>query len=370
MIAVLPVPYGPSELLAPSMDEILPGKSGKTCALRTRAGCWLHERWRTEWALALGGAPARLVGPSWVDLCNRGERLARGSSPESRECAWGDSTYLTVCQVFPGVGARLLRHCLRSHPVRLASEPVPADHDAQRNVSVITPFAGAAREAQFRCVLASLLGQTTAAAEIIVVSFEDRVASLYDWVRWVRVPADPAGFNKSRLLNAAVTAARFPVVLLHDADILVPQDYLSTLAAAFAQGWEALKPIRFLFYLDQREAEAFAASGGSHRPEAVRQVRQNFAGGSTAIRKDAYERIGGHDEDFVGWGGEDVEFRDRMTTLNCFHGGFAPSVHLWHPPAPVCSPGYSNGCLVDQKRAVPMAERVKALRAEYRQKHG
>ena len=57
-------------------------------------------------------------------------------------------------------------------------------------------------------------------------------------------------------------------------------------------------------------------------------------GGSIAILKDAYERIGGMDEGFVGWGGEDNEFWERAQTLRLWPYAHLPLWHLWHPPQP------------------------------------
>jgi GT2 family glycosyltransferase len=90
---------------------------------------------------------------------------------------------------------------------------------------------------------------------------------------------------------------------------------------------------------------------------------QNFAGGSCAVRRDVYEAIGGHDEDFVGWGGEDVEFLDRLETRNVFRGAWMPAIHLWHPPAPSKITGDRNSALMADKGAIPPLQRIEALRA-------
>ncbi len=58
------------------------------------------------------------------------------------------------------------------------------------------------------------------------------------------------------------------------------------------------------------------------------------AGGSIALSRDAFHAIGGYDESFVGWGGEDNEFWERAQTRRVWPYGYLPFVHLWHAPQP------------------------------------
>lgn len=65
-------------------------------------------------------------------------------------------------------------------------------------------------------------------------------------------------------------------------------------------------------------------------------IVQNLeAGGSMAISAAGFEAIGGMDEGFVGWGGEDNEFWDRCLTLPTWIWGYEPIVHLWHRSQPL-----------------------------------
>jgi hypothetical protein len=67
---------------------------------------------------------------------------------------------------------------------------------------------------------------------------------------------------------------------------------------------------------------------------ALDAVLQNWKGGTIAIRNSAFFRIGGFDEGFVDWGGEDDEFFDRCQSLNHCVYGFLPFVHQWHEVQP------------------------------------
>ena len=60
--------------------------------------------------------------------------------------------------------------------------------------------------------------------------------------------------------------------------------------------------------------------------------RPEATGGCVIVHRDAWEQVGGYDERFRGWGGEDRAFAMALETL--VHPGFrypAPIYHLWHP---------------------------------------
>ena len=346
-------------------NEPMAGRDRKErFSLRHRLGCWCHERWRTE--LVLSRPLARLAGMRWQALCNRRERLLRGSDDESWVCDWADSSWLTVARVFPEVGARLLRHCLEEWPAAFGGEHGPRSGGTVK-ASVILPVRGGERIPLFSQVLASLVAQDCDSFEIIVA--EEGQEGLYArsgirGARYVHVAplAVGDGFAKSRAMNAGVQAARGPIVVLHDADTVVPRCYVRSILERMAAGWDALRPLRFLFCLGPEQTRDYMDSGGTALPGRVDAVMQNFPGCSVAIRRDVYWQIGGHDERFAGWGGEDLEFLDRLKTTRLFAGSYAPAIHLWHPPAPKKASGNRNQTLMEELRARPVAERIQALR--------
>lgn len=331
--------------------------------LRAWAGCWLHERWRTE--CALNGLLSRLTGIRWVDLHNRIERLRAGGDTVSRVCDWQWTSDLTVCRVFPGTAVRLCQACFRDWPLGSGSPERPMGGREPR-ISIILPVGGASRYAALGAVVESFRRQTAGDLELIVVEQSAGPAPaglLPPGVIRLPIPGDGGeeGFNKSRLMNAAVRIARAPWVLLHDADIVVPRGYVEAVLARAAAGWEAVRPIRFLFYLDKEQTTRVMGGG---LPARIERVAQNFPGGSVAVRREMYWQLGGHDERFVGWGGEDTEFLDRLRTCREFPGHFAPALHLWHPPAPKKASGDRNQAMLDRQRAVPVDRRVRDLRGQ------
>jgi hypothetical protein len=322
-------------------------------------GCWANERWRTELALA---AQSRLLGVSWRDLHNRNERLLPGSSPEARICPWQDSSLLTVARVFPRVGGRILERAARDWPFAFASEaPRPSEEPA---VSVIVPVGGLDRRGQFELVLASLSAQSLRDLEIIVV--EQAKEALYRelcpaGVRYAHLDVEPGrAFNKSRGLNAGARIARGRVLVVHDADLVVPVDYLTSIIEKTEQGYEGVQPLRFIFYLDREQSEGLRPHTVA-LPATVQSIGYNNPGSSTVATREAYWAIGGHDERFEERGADDNDFRDRLKTLRFFEGGYAPALHLWHPTDPTSDNSPTMMALKQAQLGKPPEQRIAEL---------
>ncbi len=335
--------------------------------LKKQIGCWFHERRRTELSLLRG---------QWRDLCNRHERLAVGSDPDARECLWVDSSWLTVARVFPSVGARLFRRCFAECPLAAGAPCPPADGlPPNPSVSVVIPVSGSDRRRAFEAVLSSFLAQDAIAPEMVVVESGERpeyAAGLPPHVRYLHLPPQPGerGFSRARTFNAGVALSSGACLVLHDADIVVPRTYLKAVVARLRGGWDALQPLRYLFYLGEQDSLQFISAAGAFCPRRIAEVRQNFSGGSVAATRAAYLAIGGYDEDFSGWGGEDSEFLDRLETVRLFRGAFAPAVHLWHSPQERGGSGDGNAGLLSEKRRASAPERAAKLAARWRARYG
>lgn len=331
--------------------------SGRT---RQVIGSWLHERWRTELVLRAPGL-SRRIGWEWSRLANRHERprhdpLTGGFVLPGEECS-----RLSVARTFPRVGGRLLEHCLARWPIALSAAGSPCHEQPQ--VSVVIGVRGTRRLPQFHCCMASLAAQRNARVEVVVVEqspvpeFENLVPG---FVRYLHQHA-PEGmpYNRSWALNAGVRAARAPIVVLHDADMVVPKDFAAAIVAAMGDSLDALRLPRFIFYLD--EATSLVVQDTRAFPAGLR-VDTVIANNRTpvAVTRAAYLAIGGHDEGYCGWGAEDDDFMDRLRTLRLGEGAFLPIVHLWHPEAPKRD-AHLNQERLRRSRAMSLDDRLRSL---------
>ncbi len=172
-------------------------------------------------------------------------------------------------------------------------------------------------------------------------------------------------YSRSWAFNTGVREARGRFVVLHDNDVLAPTGYGAEVLRLGQAGYEAMRLQRFVFYLDQgstaRVCEAGAAGSSLQGTTGLEFVRQNCEGHTIAVNREAYLKIGGHDEAFLGWGGEDNEFYDRCRLLRLHPWGYLPFVHLWHAPQPGKLRPEGALAYLDEAMAIPRQVRARRL---------
>ena len=163
---------------------------------------------------------------------------------------------------------------------------------------------------------------------------------------------NPGPFNKSWGFNVAALLARNPVLVAADADVIA-QHALADAVERCRQGAAAAKPYRAIVDLTPEETMRVRAGEWSYAPERSRDALPSregkqefivFAGGLFVIRREVYLRIGGFDERFLGWGGEDdaMSARIRRTKIATEEIAAPPALHLWHPRSQESTFGQPN----------------------------
>ena len=324
-------------------------------------GVLLKDLWRYHRALSS-------EGQEYLALCNRYERLVAGPGGSGYRCDWRWTSQLHAPSVMPSLGLRLMERALRDHPIRRASTPAHACDGPE--ISFIIGHRGTEREPLLMATIASIAAQEGVTVECIVVEqdVEPRLAGrLPDWVTLVQTapPTPQTPYNRSWAFNIGADSARGGILVLHDNDMLVPVDYAREIVGRVRQGYEVVNLKRFIFYLTEEHTREVLAARAEYADASAQAIVQNLeAGGSVAITGDAFDQIGGMDESFVGWGGEDNEFWERAQTRRVWPYGYLPIVHLWHAPQPEKRGlGMQSGpARYGQLRALPVAERIDRLK--------
>jgi len=140
-------------------------------------------------------------------------------------------------------------------------------------------------------------------------------------------------------------------------------DYASKLMHHFGQGYEVVNLKRFVFYLDSLHTSRFLQGSSTLDAMPPLAVTQNCeGGGSIAVFREAFEKIGGMDESFIGWGGEDNEWWERAQTLRVWPYAYLPIVHLWHAPQPGRQQaGFHTQAHYQALSGIPVATRIDRL---------
>ncbi|MGC9669654.1 glycosyltransferase [Planosporangium sp. 12N6] len=147
-------------------------------------------------------------------------------------------------------------------------------------------------------------------------------------------------FNKAWAVNAGVVncPGDAEVICILDADVLVDRDFIGRNAARFRRpGAMGHLSYRDMWCLDE-PSTAYAIDARLRRGEGAVDpahlrafVLRRPPGCCVWVRTSAYHRIGGMDERFEGWGGEDNDFAYRMDINSAFDHYDDPLFHMYHP---------------------------------------
>lgn len=338
----------------------------------------MFSRWRQvkEWAgVTLLDAPRywrALYAPwrrpdAWTRLSNRIERLTEHPAGLGVRCEWKWGSYLHAPTVYPSWGRRLMKVALTQWPIRFADSPAST---ARPKVSFLFAHAGQDRVPQLLQTLKSVFAQRDVQVECIVVDqSETSIGPLMPpavTFAHLEKRGRERGWHKSWAYNIAARMATGTILVFLDGDICVPDRYAAELVRTIHERkYQAVSLQRFLFYVDEPSTKSIERVDGFPNDVQVLHAYQNWKGGTIALEREAFLGIGGFDEGFVNWGGEDDEFYDRCRLLRHWQYGYLPFVHLWHvPQSERLNPSNVNEHVVLPARlAIPADERRQELRA-------
>lgn len=278
------------------------------------------------------------------------------------------SSRLHACDVYPSLGRALLRAAAREWPIMTADSL--GDCSSTPDVSAVIAFRGSDRRGPLEAVLRTLAASQDVKTEVVIVEQSENhtLTDLPPGPQCIHLPHPDGntGWHKSWAYNVGARHARAEIMVFHDADIGVPAGYLREIVNRLGDGEAEVAVLqRLLFDLDQTTTRTVQQDWANLQTATVEAVRQNWTGGTIAIRREAFEAVGGFDEAFVDWSGEDTDFFDRATTRSSLLHGYIPFVHLWHPPqrgkAAIKAMPVEHD-LSMKRRSIPPAERIGELR--------
>ncbi|WP_370370609.1 galactosyltransferase-related protein [Catenulispora sp. GP43] len=228
---------------------------------------------------------------------------------------------------------------------------------ASPRTQVIIPFRDAGLGPRTRNLLAclrTLYDQDDSAGAIRIVVVEtDRSPHARDLLPPLvddYVFAPKAGlFNKSWAVNVGLRHGGLPgvngtapITCVLDADILIARDYVATNVERLASdGHEAHLTYRRMFSMDAPSTDLaihtrLAEGAATAEMSALRGLLlRDTPGGSLWATTEALHRIGGFDERYEGWGGEDDDVIARLSQRAAFTIYDDPLLHLNHPRPPM-----------------------------------
>jgi hypothetical protein len=229
-----------------------------------------------------------------------------------------------------------------------AANGAPAD---DHELLVVIPFRDDDGSHRLRNLLACLLSlrdqslaswrfSTTVVEADTVPRREAHIASLTD--HYIHAPSSRPLFNKSWTMNVGVvhTPGDPPYLCLLDADMLVDRDFLARNLSRIMLGQHTA-------HLPYQRGDLLTLNGPSSDLVIRRRIFEcdpgfdidelrghlllAAPGGCVWATSTAYQQIGGFDERFEGWGGEDDDFIERLTRNGEFVRFGDTMIHLHHP---------------------------------------
>jgi GT2 family glycosyltransferase len=155
----------------------------------------------------------------------------------------------------------------------------------------------------------------------------------------IHIPAESRPFNKARACNAGFARGATAILCLVDADTIAPINAMHASIDAVRGELDVVRPYGRLIELDEEATRAICE--GEPLPEAPPAARDDaregeripLCGGIVVIKSSAYLSVGGMDESFEGWGGEDDALSVSLTRAGkqCGILEQAAAFHLAHP---------------------------------------
>lgn len=145
-------------------------------------------------------------------------------------------------------------------------------------------------------------------------------------------------FNRSAAINlAAKKAGNWQAAIIADSDTWVPPNQVEAGIRAAMETGHLVSCLDRVVELDQQTTEnilTFGFSAIDTKYAKVRTAEMETQSSMLAVPRHLFERLGGFDERFVSWGGEDNSFWRAAHLI----GGpvvrtAGPAYHLWHEPA-------------------------------------
>ena len=180
--------------------------------------------------------------------------------------------------------------------------------------------------------------------EIVVIEqAEESTLSTHPFVENINytLAINPGPFNKSWGMNVASKQSSGEILVVSDCDMIVRAADMQRAVDACESELDAVRPYGLLIDVTADESEVYMQYG--ELPDVPAEARGYdrayasealcMAGGIFITRREFYNSIGGMDERFSGWGGEDDAMSIKLQGMSrkVAIAKNAIAWHLWHP---------------------------------------
>lgn len=154
------------------------------------------------------------------------------------------------------------------------------------------------------------------------------VTTNMEWIPW-RVAKSFDG-SPGAARNAGTLTVETPFVVFNDADTIVAPQQIRSAVWQASQSPGLVYAYDLYLRLTRESSEAMMRGEQPHWPVPEREILNAPSMGCAAISLECFREVGGFDEQYVGWGYEDVDFANRCAERWPLRRVPGPAFHLWH----------------------------------------
>lgn len=176
-------------------------------------------------------------------------------------------------------------------------------------------------------------------------------------------------FNRSAAINSAAAELEWDVAVIADSDTIVGTDQITAAVAQAVRTGQITFAYDVFCYLSRTMSDRIMRGFDGMWEPGIEWMMAGTCSSMVVVTRELFDRVGGFDEGFQDWGGEDVAFWRACETLGGGDQRIAgPAWHLWHKPARVDPDRHAANCerLSRYGEAIYDADKMQALITDLR----
>ena len=155
-----------------------------------------------------------------------------------------------------------------------------------------------------------------------------RVLESFPSVRYITKSIEGDVFNKSKLINYSVNELQFEYIWIYDVDVFMDTKFV---IRSIPDSVDVVRPFEKIIMLNETESEKLKRTDLIYLDKRSYDGYNSFGKFSLILKRDIFEKVGGYDETFQGWGFQDLDLTQRIPG-GCYEGYMTNTgFHMWHP---------------------------------------
>lgn len=208
----------------------------------------------------------------------------------------------------------------------------PTDLSKVPEVTYIIPFRDTNRNEAIIDVIRNIKSQLFPRIEIILMEHDTELkvkSSFIDTIKHYLSNSNKSDFTKSKAINDGIKYVTTNMLVLHDADMIIESNYTKRIYDLLMK-YDGVHIGKNVLYLDRQSSANLHKDLELKNNYSAERWVTYFEGGSLGCTKDTFIKIGGFDERFIGYGCEDCDFFERLSTTNFYNKRESTFIHIWH----------------------------------------